>query len=397
MRKITTLCLAAALLLLMSACSGDELVVTGTISGLPDDCRLMLINYDDDQDLDSLTTYADIEATENFTITAHLDGPTMLQLVLTMYDMSYDMQVPVAAISFMADNEKVTIDPVAFGSLVAYSQENTVEEHVKIHGGKVQEEYEEYLAAISEERQALSQVMDEGGEILMDAAMGMISEDNDSVRMYAQQIEDIQRQRDEKTLAFITAHPNYAISALLVSRSLHSMYRYSEPEIDGFLATIAKNPDQHRLDIARQNAEQAKKYALGRALGDEQVTMQNGAVAGLHDLLNADGMTLIDCWASWCAPCRNSIPKLKEISVKYADRLKIVSISCDQSEQDWRDALAIENMPWPQALLTLDQMNPFMSAYNVEFIPYLMLISDGKILVATNELERIEAYLQTHE
>ncbi len=136
--------------------------------------------------------------------------------------------------------------------------------------------------------------------------------------------------------------------------------------------------------------------AQTRSLGNEEVTMANGTIENLQDLLNKKGYTLIDCWASWCGPCRRAIPKLKEISKTYSKDLSIVSISCDQSEEAWRKAMDEEQMTWPQAIL-LDSQRVFMEHYGINAIPCLMLIRDGKILIATHMPEEIVACLEANK
>ncbi len=155
-----------------------------------------------------------------------------------------------------------------------------------------------------------------------------------------------------------------------------------------------KNVEQN---VEQQESAQQAPAEKGKKLGNEAVIMENGSVAHLQDLLNKDGYTLIDCWASWCMPCRRAIPHLKELSSAYADRLKIVSISCDQEENKWRQALAEERMTWPQAIVDAELAQVFMPAYNIQYIPYLMLIKDGYIVVATNDPSEVTAYLKANK
>lgn len=45
------------------------------------------------------------------------------------------------------------------------------------------------------------------------------------------------------------------------------------------------------------------------------------------DLLNTDKMVLVDFWASWCAPCREMEPFMKEIVETMKDEVKVVRIN----------------------------------------------------------------------
>jgi thiol-disulfide isomerase/thioredoxin len=43
-------------------------------------------------------------------------------------------------------------------------------------------------------------------------------------------------------------------------------------------------------------------------------------------------VVLVDFWATWCGPCRRSIPHLSRLHTKYADKgFEVVGISLDQA------------------------------------------------------------------
>lgn len=59
---------------------------------------------------------------------------------------------------------------------------------------------------------------------------------------------------------------------------------------------------------------------------------------------------LVVLWASWCGPCRQEIPALKELyaRTKANQQLRMVSVSLDENRVAWIKALQKEDMPWPQ-------------------------------------------------
>lgn len=89
---------------------------------------------------------------------------------------------------------------------------------------------------------------------------------------------------------------------------------------------------------------------------------------------------LIDFWASWCGPCRQSFPHMREVYQQYKDQnFEIYSISIDKSKSDWLKAVGVENNPWKQAL---DNINIAGSGFAITGVPTTYLISpDGEILM----------------
>ena len=91
--------------------------------------------------------------------------------------------------------------------------------------------------------------------------------------------------------------------------------------------------------------------------------------------------TIIDFWASWCAPCRNEIPNLKKIYEKYSSEgLQIISISIDKNKEDWSKALEEEKFQWPQFIDNGD----FADIYNIRFVPAVFLVDENGILIDEN-------------
>jgi thiol-disulfide isomerase/thioredoxin len=100
---------------------------------------------------------------------------------------------------------------------------------------------------------------------------------------------------------------------------------------------------------------------LGGAAGAAAASLQIGEPAPAFTLHTLDGktisrdslkgkVTLLDFWATWCVPCRQALPELKELRQKNASQpLVVVSISADESRKAVEDFVRQNGMDWPQA------------------------------------------------
>jgi len=50
-----------------------------------------------------------------------------------------------------------------------------------------------------------------------------------------------------------------------------------------------------------------------------------------NDAINANSMTLVDFYATWCGPCKMMAPHIESLKVKYGDKIAIVKVDTDKS------------------------------------------------------------------
>lgn len=101
----------------------------------------------------------------------------------------------------------------------------------------------------------------------------------------------------------------------------------------------------------------------------------DGTSLKLTDLVQPGHVTLLDFWASWCVPCQQEIPFLKELYEKYHEKgFDIISISLDKTKTAWLKALEKNNMPWPQISDLKAWDGPITQDYGIQAIPYVLLL-----------------------
>ncbi len=91
-----------------------------------------------------------------------------------------------------------------------------------------------------------------------------------------------------------------------------------------------------RIDLAR--SRMAPAFAL-TTIDGQQITMD-----GL-----AGKVVLIDFWATWCGPCREALPHIREIAKKFQGQpFVVLSVSLDSDGAKWKDFVAKNEMTWLQ-------------------------------------------------
>lgn len=85
---------------------------------------------------------------------------------------------------------------------------------------------------------------------------------------------------------------------------------------------------------------------------------------------------LVEFWATWCPPCRRSIPLLNRLAEKFADELVVIGIS-DETEADVRK-LKRPAITYHSAIDTQARMKNELGVFG---IPHVIIIEPGGFVV----------------
>lgn len=337
-----------------------------------------------------------------FKLQGHLDKPTVCTIKI-------DDRIPMGnrdypknrGISFMASNAPMTINAASFDSIPRIYELGTVpmthEKNVKVSGGKFQDEYQEWRNAVY----AKDLAHELAGNKLWRYRFGS---DNPGKANYDKAHEKMLQDKEQAALEayekanadFAKSHPNYAISLYLQSQKLDNYFRFTNEELDAMLALYKNNGDTAGYSDFKEKAKAYRKYARNVHYTNFAVQTPDGKETSIKSYLKAGKYNIIDFWASWCGPCRASIPLVKQMH-KDNPNVNIISVSCDTKLDDWKKAMEEEQMPWTQLVLSPDKAKVKVArdAYKIQFIPYLLIIDpNGKVTYAANSAEEIISKLK---
>lgn len=153
----------------------------------------------------------------------------------------------------------------------------------------------------------------------------------------------------------------------------------SQPASLGELARLARAKKPDAAKIARVYNDDNFPRSAGAGDKAPEISIASAQGGSLPVGGRSGKVTLLDFWASWCGPCRQSVPDLKRLISTYgSDQLEVVSISEDENEGDMRAFVAQNGMTWPQQF---DAGGSMGRKYGVSGLPtYVLIGSDGKII-----------------
>lgn len=138
-----------------------------------------------------------------------------------------------------------------------------------------------------------------------------------------------------------------------------------------------------------ERIESNRNTAIGKPVIPIRQTGLDGEIVDVQAMKGK--VVLIDFWGSWCVPCRQSHPSMKEMYAKYKDRgLEIIGVAneiaggpkpMETQLKNWQKAITDDGITWKHILYD-PTISDLVKAYDIGGYPTKFLIGpDGKFLM----------------
>lgn len=198
---------------------------------------------------------------------------------------------------------------------------------------------------------------------------------------------------DSAMVAYALAHPDVEIAAQVFR--INGKYLSNEEYEAGYNSFTPAVQESPFADGILKKIQARKSTEPGSVAPDFTLKNPEGQDVTLSSFRGQ--YVLLDFWASWCVPCRKSMPSMKEIYAKYHDKgFEIIGISNDNKVDAWKKAIEEDQTPWVH---TIDEFPGrgetaiVIGKYRVPSLPTYILLDKEGVVVATLEHEDIEPKL----
>jgi len=193
-------------------------------------------------------------------------------------------------------------------------------------------------------------------------------------------VDTLPRKKREKLLMdFIKTHSDDILGSYVLSEWYISWKKErTEPLFNQF---SEKNKNSVYGKEIRKYIESNKNPKVGEKYVDFESTDQYGKKSKLSEIKGK--LTLLEFWASWCAPCRKDNKNLVSYYNEFEPLgFEIFQVSLDDSKEKWLEAIKQDNIQWTNVSdLKLWKNNGAM-IYGINLLPSNFLIDENGIIIA---------------
>lgn len=354
----------------------NKFIINGSVPGIKDGLEVGLYDNNNEKVVNAKAKTID----GKFVLTGSVTSPVLCFLVIDMSPKESNIFKKDRRGSMIyLDNSVIAYSCVSVDSLPNIYGNSR---NIKVYGSPLHALYQEYTGALAPLQKEYSALDERYLQQYHNPAAEGIFHTREGLAI-VRKMNEIKNQMQEVREAFLKTHGNSVIGIQAAIEMLaYGGNSFTQAEIDNVLNYIHPSlRDQGVYKELQEVAESLYPVAKGEKYIDIPLTDVNGKAVRLADFVKTGEYTMLEFWASWCGPCRGEIPHLKHVHQVYGDTFRLISISIDEREKDWKKALKEENMNWLQLNDRKGMKGPVTTQYKVYGVPYsLILDKDGRIV-----------------
>ncbi len=188
---------------------------------------------------------------------------------------------------------------------------------------------------------------------------------------------------------FLKTYPNSFASLAAVEQLTPENNLQYYVDLDNSLSKVY--PNSSYVKLFHEKVQGMTRVAVGSVAPEISLPDTSGKEVTLSSFKGK--VVLIDFWASWCGPCRASLPNVVKMYNKYHDKnFTVLSISLDKDKDAWIEAIHKFGLKWTNISDLKYWDSKVVKLYNFDGIPFTVLVSaDGKIAAKNLNEEDLDA------
>ena len=162
---------------------------------------------------------------------------------------------------------------------------------------------------------------------------------------------------------------------------------------DLVMRRVTHDRNFHSQNLASRGID--RSLVVGKNVPNFTLPNLDGEQISLDDLQQQNEIVLVEFWSSWCGPCIEAIPALKDSYSSYHKHgFEIVSVSIDDDHESWIEASAEYELPWINLGELAGWDGEVATSFGVTFIPKNYLVNSlGEIVEKDLTTERLDEWL----
>lgn len=352
--------------------------ISGSVPGTPDGMKVYLYNWNTPVD-------SSVVKGGKFVLTGKVDVPTRYQLLIDLSpDKVESYEKDLRGSDVFVDNVDIKYESPSIDSLPSRNSfRRKVKGNVTVTGSPVHDLFLSYQEKLKPYRTRNSEAWDKYLQVYHIPASEGVFNTREGIAL-TREMNDAQKEITRIQWDFIKANPKSPVSVDVAQNMVYTA-KFSKADMDNLLQAIdpslRETPGYKQL---KESLESMAPIALGEKYKDLELVDENGKTVHLSDYVKPGQYNMVEFWASWCGPCRGEIPHLRHVYNAYGkgkDAFNMISISIDDKEKDWKQALKEENMKWTQLCDLKGWKGDVIDKYKIQGVPFcLILDKEGRII-----------------